>query len=575
MRHGKNLVTSYYTKMKDLWDELDVLAPISSCDCEESRPSVEHLKSQRVLQFLMGLNESYGNVRSNILARRPVDSVNEAYAIVTQEESQRTLGVVDTHRDPLTMLVGKTQGFKPKGTWLICAHCGYKDHLKENFYKIVGYPPDFIRRKLNNLVETHASWVVEHSLVEDSDHMPIMQQLKISWIGRESNGLHILQREFKPTVGTVVTRRGNEADLWYLRMRHPSAVAMRHIPSLKNKVNNVVHEKCSVCPLAKQIRLPTAILDGKTPYELLYGKELRLDHIRVFGCLCYASSLPRGDKLAPRVRRTMLMGYSETQKGYRLFDLDTKTFFVSRDVSFREGIFPFRSMQIENEEEVLFMPVIDMTNINKHVQAHTLSSDHSQAHTPPPPPPPPPPPDHPPIMNMTIIIPQQFTTVDYDTHVGGITDLVLPDATPYQKLIGKLLYLAITRPDINFVVHVLSQFMQQPKASHWEATLRLVRYLMGSSGQGILLKNNPCTQLTVFCDSDWAACLNTRKSVTGYIVKLGDSIISWKLKKQHTMSRSSAEAEYRSMTAAISKVIWIIGLLKELNVSVTTPVKLF
>nr|XP_016475818.1 PREDICTED: uncharacterized mitochondrial protein AtMg00810-like [Nicotiana tabacum] len=147
-----------------------------------------------------------------------------------------------------------------------------------------------------------------------------------------------------------------------------------------------------------------------------------------------------------------------------------------------------------------------------------------------------------------------FTTVDYDTHVGGITDLVLPDATPYQKLIGKLLYLAITRPDINFVVHVLSQFMQQPKASHWEATLRLVRYLMGSSGQGILLKNNPCTQLTVFCDSDWAACLNTRKSVTGYIVKLGDSIISWKLKKQHTMSRSSAEAEYRSMTAAISKI---------------------
>ncbi|XP_070037155.1 uncharacterized protein [Nicotiana tomentosiformis] len=175
MRHGKNLVTNYYTKMKDLWDELDILAPISSCDCEESRPSVEHLKSQRVLQFLMGLNESYGNVRSNILARRPVDSVNEAYAIVTQEESQRTLGVVDTHRDPLTMLVGKTQGFKPKGTWLICAHCGYKDHLKENFYKIVGYPPDFIRRKLNNLVETHASWVVEHSLVEDSDHMPIMQ----------------------------------------------------------------------------------------------------------------------------------------------------------------------------------------------------------------------------------------------------------------------------------------------------------------------------------------------------------------------------------------------------------------
>jgi len=102
--------------MKDLWDELDVLAPISCCDGEESRPSVEHLKSQRVLQFLMGLNESYGNVRSNILARRLVVTINEAYAIVSQEESQRTLGVVDTYRDPLTMFAGKTQGFKPKGT---------------------------------------------------------------------------------------------------------------------------------------------------------------------------------------------------------------------------------------------------------------------------------------------------------------------------------------------------------------------------------------------------------------------------------------------------------------------------
>ncbi|XP_018627873.1 uncharacterized mitochondrial protein AtMg00810-like [Nicotiana tomentosiformis] len=125
----------------------------------------------------------------------------------------------------------------------------------------------------------------------------------------------------------------------------------------------------------------------------------------------------------------------------------------------------------------------------------------------------------------------RFTTVDYDAHVGGITDPVLPDATPYQKLIGKLLYLTITRPDISFVVQVLSQFMQQPKASHWEAALRLVRYLKGSPGQGIFLKNNPCTQLTVFCDSDWAACPNIRRSVTGYIVKLGDSIISWKSKK--------------------------------------------
>ncbi|XP_075107057.1 uncharacterized protein LOC142180036 [Nicotiana tabacum] len=112
MRQGIDSVTSYYTKIKDLWDELDVLAPLSSCDCEESRTYVVHLKSQRALQFLMGLNESYDNVRSNILSRRPVVTVNEAYVVVTQEESQRSLGLVDTHSDPLTMLAGRIQGFK-------------------------------------------------------------------------------------------------------------------------------------------------------------------------------------------------------------------------------------------------------------------------------------------------------------------------------------------------------------------------------------------------------------------------------------------------------------------------------
>ncbi|XP_075083597.1 uncharacterized protein LOC142167334 [Nicotiana tabacum] len=76
-------VTTYYSKMTDLCSELDVLTPKFSCDCEESRPSLIHLEQQRLLQFLMGLNENYNNVLSNVLLRRPVVSVNEAYAIVT------------------------------------------------------------------------------------------------------------------------------------------------------------------------------------------------------------------------------------------------------------------------------------------------------------------------------------------------------------------------------------------------------------------------------------------------------------------------------------------------------------
>lgn len=147
MRQGTDSVTTYLSKMKDFWDELNILAPLmSNCDCEEARPSIEHLKSQRLLQFLMGMNESYSNIRSNILVRRPVVTVNEAYAIVTQKESQRTLGVVD-NKEPLNLLAGKAQMVRPKTPGLVCEHCRYKGHLKENCYKIFGYPADFKSKK--------------------------------------------------------------------------------------------------------------------------------------------------------------------------------------------------------------------------------------------------------------------------------------------------------------------------------------------------------------------------------------------------------------------------------------------
>ncbi|XP_018632330.2 uncharacterized mitochondrial protein AtMg00810-like [Nicotiana tomentosiformis] len=120
----------------------------------------------------------------------------------------------------------------------------------------------------------------------------------------------------------------------------------------------------------------------------------------------------------------------------------------------------------------------------------------------------------------------KLTTIDYDECVGGVNDCVLEGITTYQKLIGRLLYFTITRPYISFEVQVLSQFMQRPKTSYWNATLRLVKYIKNAPGQGLLLKKDPQAQLTVFCDSDWAACPNTRRSVTGYVVKLGEYLIS-------------------------------------------------
>lgn len=168
----------------------------------------------------------------------------------------------------------------------------------------------------------------------------------------------------------------------------------------------------------------------------------------------------------------------------------------------------------------------------------------------------------------------KLTTKEVDDYVSkDKSNDPLVDKAAYQKIIGKLLYLAITRPDISFSVQTLSQSLHQPKQSYLEATLRIVRYIKSQPGQGTILSSSSQEILSAHCDVDWVACPNTRKSVIGFLVKLGDSLISWKSKKQNTISRSSAKAEYRSHASTIAELSWIVGLFKELGVEVHLPIQ--
>lgn len=131
------------------------------------------------------------------------------------------------------------------------------------------------------------------------------------------------------------------------------------------------------------------------------------------------------------------------------------------------------------------------------------------------------------------------------------------DATAYRRLIGRLLYLTTTRPDICFAVQHLSQFMQALKQPHYEAALRIIRYVKSSPAQGLFFSSTSDLQLKAFSDSDWATCLETRKSITGFCVFLGSSLISWRSKKQNTVSRSSSEAEYRALASTTCELQWL------------------
>ncbi|KAM2954379.1 hypothetical protein FF1_032665 [Malus domestica] len=148
------------------------------------------------------------------------------------------------------------------------------------------------------------------------------------------------------------------------------------------------------------------------------------------------------------------------------------------------------------------------------------------------------------------------------------------DVSYYQRLVGKLIYLTITRPDITYAVSLASQFMHSPTVDHLNLVKRILRYLKGSIGQGITMHNNQSTVISGYTDADWAGNAIDRKSITGYCTFVGGNLVTWKSKKQQVIARSSAEAEYRAMAATACELIWLKGLLSDLGFPSSTPMTL-
>ncbi|WZZ44848.1 hypothetical protein YC2023_041107 [Brassica napus] len=139
------------------------------------------------------------------------------------------------------------------------------------------------------------------------------------------------------------------------------------------------------------------------------------------------------------------------------------------------------------------------------------------------------------------------------------------DTKMYRRMVGKLIYLTITRPDICFAVNQVSQHMQVPKVHHWKMVDRILRYLSGSPGQRVWMGCNGSTEVVGSCDADWTGDRVDRRSTTGYCTFIGGNLVTWKSKKQKVISSSSAEAKYRTMLKLTNELVWIKGILKHLE----------
>ncbi|XP_060182837.1 uncharacterized mitochondrial protein AtMg00810-like [Lycium barbarum] len=157
------------------------------------------------------------------------------------------------------------------------------------------------------------------------------------------------------------------------------------------------------------------------------------------------------------------------------------------------------------------------------------------------------------------------TPVDTKPKLSASKDAPFNDPTKYRQLAGALQYLTFTRPDISYAVQQVCRHMHDPRIEHMAALKRILSYIQESIDFGLYLYKSIVNSLVSYTDADWGGCPDTRRSTSGYCVFFGDNLIYWSSKRQPTLSRSSAEAEYRGVANVDSESCWIRNLLLELH----------
>nr|GEV69731.1 hypothetical protein [Tanacetum cinerariifolium] len=518
---GNLSIASYFNKLKKCWDELHNINGMPTCDCGKIREctcSVLEKFSLRdsnfkLIQFLMKLNDEYESVRSQILAMDPLPTVNKAYYIVQQIKKQNIV-----------------QQIKKQKT----------SHLFEQCFERLGYPDWYKGKKAkkNNRLAAHVNLGFDEHLEKLLQRRKEVQvhHMQVPTSYATSGWVEAMNKELE------ASEKNNTRTLTELPSGH-KAITFKWVYKTKFKPTNIIERL--------KARLVVRGFNQKEglDYKHTFSPVSKLATVKVLFVIATAKQWPLHQLdfnnaflygyINEEIYMLPLEGYGQSKQDYSLFvkvqgDSFTATLVYVDDVLITRNT-PTKVDSLKKSLDDKFtIKDLGLARYFLSIEIyHTFTGTH---------------------LNQRKYILDLLTDAGLTAAKPNPSPLptnlklsldkgvLISDPAAYRRLVGRLIYLTMTRPNISYVVQHLSQIVSSPKDVHLQAAIHLLKYLKGTAFKGLFYPIQPHLQVTGFTNADWTSCLMTRKSLTGYCIFLSHSLIYWKTKKQATLSRSSTES---------------------------------